>query len=392
MKKILVLFLMLFGVGQVSALEYSDYSEFSEYTDRYIQSDDLTDVKVERRYKYYKFEKELGGYGEDTTLDYPYIDKEDFIYTDYSNLSLDKPLEKEGRVIEEINGYHYKKIKDINYITLEASMADLTLDNIKVLYNDAELDYEIETKSVNGNTINQCGYIKLKFNDLVDISKITLTYDTKEKSNRDGSIIVRIGNDDVEYGYSTVYFVENKFQSWSGMNADVYLTSFEDYYSEIELETGKAVMKLGEETLYKYKDILYRNYNLNKIYYNEYLTMPYEDYIYMDESLYKDYYAKRVRTILPEVPEVTNEVVTAESGVLKNNNQNSISVLDKTSNAYEVPSRSIYYPLNINKINDLKEKDTKELYSLFFPFLLLVILILVLSKLYQKKKECVKVG
>jgi len=237
MKKILVLFLMLFGVGQVSALEYSDYSEFSEYTDRYIQSDDLTDVKVERRYKYYKFEKELGGYGEDTTLDYPYIDKEDFIYTDYSNLSLDKPLEKEGRVIEEINGYHYKKIKDINYLKISASMGKMTLGEFEILYKGEKIDYDIDTNRVNENMeIAQNGYIKFKFKDNLELRYLTFSFKLLQK---DGSTLVYVysGNEDREYTFDYLNKVvgPNSYY-YEGLKASYYNSAeFDAFYSEEKL-------------------------------------------------------------------------------------------------------------------------------------------------------------
>ena len=132
MKKILVLFLLFFAVGNASALEYSDYTDFSEYTENYIQSNDLTDVKIERRYKYYKLEKELGGYGENDSVEYPFIDKDDYIYTDYSDVSIEKPSEKEGRIIETINGYHYHKVKDINFLKIKVLMSDIALSDIKI--------------------------------------------------------------------------------------------------------------------------------------------------------------------------------------------------------------------------------------------------------------------
>ncbi len=396
MKKILVLFLMLFGVGQVSALEYSDYSEFSEYTDRYIKGDDLTDVKVERRYKYYKFEKELGGYGEDTTLDYPYIDKEDFIYTEYSGATLDKPEIKEGRIIETVLGHHYSKIKDINYIKLEAQMASITLADIEVLYKGEKIEYELELNNANDDfKIEQGGYIKFNFLEDIDIRYITVSFDFISRNNKNASICVRAGRDQEDYSLSFHEYVDSGSVFWKGINIPGYASSYEDYYSEENSPIGRACNHIEDVTLYKYKDIMYRNYNLIKIYYDDYLSDSFEDYIYKDDLLYKDFYSFRVRTIIPEkiIEEAKSEPINVDVSTNKLND-NSIyhEVLDKTQNVYKIPEKAIYYPVNINKIEDLKEVSIfKLIYPFIFIFITLVILILVLSKLYKKKKECVTV-
>ncbi len=402
MKKILLLFFMLFGIGQVSALEYSDYSDFSEYTDSYIQSDELTDVKTERRYKYYRLEKELGGYGENASLDYPYIDKEDYRYTDYSDLAIEKPLEKEGRIIETVNGYHYSKVKDINYLKIRVSMSDIALSDIKLLYKGEEVEYDMEMQKVNENfEFEPYGYIKFNFKENLELRYLTLSFKGINKtSSSECTIYINVGNgDDVYYGLLHS-FLENETKLWKGINALCKESAYEDFYSEENFPTGSAFKQIEKVTLYKYKDILYRNYKLNKVYYDDYLTMPFEDYIYKDESLYKDYYAKRVRHIIPEVVEpaleslIVPEVVEDSSIIADETNNNLYTpkrdsvVVDKTDNAYKIPSKAIYYPLDVQKIDDLKEVKTLNLLYVLFPgLLLLVILILVLSKLYKKKKE-----
>ena len=134
MKKFWLLIILLGIFGQAQALEYTDYSDFSDFTSEYAENNDLTDVKVERRYKYYYLEKELGEYGTEPTLEYPYIDKEDFISTDYSNLSPNKPEERDNRIIDTVKEYYYEKVKDVNYIEIGCLNEGFKISNIKVIY------------------------------------------------------------------------------------------------------------------------------------------------------------------------------------------------------------------------------------------------------------------
>ncbi len=393
MKKILVLFLLFFAVGNASALEYSDYTDFSEYTENYIQSNDLTDVKIERRYKYYKLEKELGGYGENDSVEYPFIDKDDYIYTDYSDVSIEKPSEKEGRIIETINGYHYHKVKDINFLKIKVLMSDIALSDIKILYKGEEIEYDMEMENVNDNfEFEPNGYIKFNFKEDLELRYLTLSYSGFNKTSSSVcTIYIYCGNDDEVYNEMMHSFLENRNTLWKGMDISCPNNIYEDFYSEEKFPTGNAFKQIEEVTLYKYKDILYRNYKLNKIYYDEYTTMPFEDFIYKDETLYKDYYSKRTRTILPEVVNNINEEHYDKLDESDNSKKMNI-VSDKTDNVYKIPSKAISYPLNIQKIDDLKEVKTSGLLYAFLPMiLLLVILILVLSKLYKKKKECATV-
>ncbi len=398
MKKILVIFLMLFGMSNVYALEYSDYSDFSEYTDEYIQSDDLTDVRTERRYKYYKLEKELGGYGESDLLNYPYIDKEDYIYSDFSDFSIDMPEEKDGRIIEEILGYRYKKLKDVNYLEINCVVSPIVLSNIEVLYNGEKVDYEIETENltVEGDNFNlaEGGRVRLWFDSPMDLRFLTLSFSLISGSIGNSGYHVASGYDDLQYTLYLKYYSGEESFFYKGNDAIAYSsnTPFEDYYSATELDTNRIFQDNGRVNLYRYKDILYRSYNLNKVYYDEYLTGPYEDFIYKDEFLYKDYYSKRVRSIISNpinLEEKTDEKVDIEN-VSSEKKTNTIT--DMTDSTYQIPEKSLYYPIDINKIDNLKNGETSMLFCVYLPFILiLVILILVLSKLYQKNKKRVKV-
>ena len=85
----LLLFLL---VPEVNALTYSDYTPFSEFSENIIYKSDTVDVITEKRYKYYKTNKEMGPYLlESANSDYEYIDYDDYILSAPSQILYEKP-------------------------------------------------------------------------------------------------------------------------------------------------------------------------------------------------------------------------------------------------------------------------------------------------------------
>ncbi len=401
MKKIWLLIILLCSWGKCLALEYTDYSDYSDFTDEYIESNELTDVKTERRYKYYKLEKELGPYSENSTLEYPYIDKDDFIDNGFSALSPDKPLEADNRIIESVKGYHYRKVKDINYLELVCNGKNASINNFEVYYNGEKLDYEME-KTNDSDILKKKDKIILYFNQKINIQYLTLNFKWLSGTINESKFNLICGYDDEEYTFETLTYTGETDVLWKGMNASSYYNAWEDFYSSSKMAETSVLKRIEEVTLYHYKDLLYHLYRFNRIYYDEYLTEAYEDYIYQDETLYKDYYAKRVRSIVPEVqinelksirPVNNSKIMTPKplnnpkikSSKPLNNSKATLTCQDNSS------SYQSYYPVKVKGNQEtLKNKDLS-LY-LYFPwFLIFVILILVLSKLYKNKKECARV-
>lgn len=389
MKKIVCfLILSIFFINNVQAMEYTDYGEFGPYIEDYIQSDELTDVKVERRYKYYKLIKDFGHYKENATQDYPYLDTKDYIYTDNSKPTIEKPEEKEGRVINILDGYHYKKIKDINYLTIEVSRSSKILSNIEFLYKGKKLDYTVSTE-INQNDIlvNSGKSITFTFNENIRVYDLIMSFEVKEGS--DNGLFIKIGNNKEEYLYTILSYELNKKNTWIGKTVRCYNNAFEDYYTLEEIEPTYIFQLVKKVKMYSYKDKLYHIYNLIKEYYNDYLLEPYEDYIYKDEAQYKDYYSKRTRNIISkEIIKPVKEENKTQIVPLNNNKSN----INTEYKQYDKLDRTNYYPVKINKINEVEPQNMSYLLYTSIPFILiLVILILVLSKLYKNKKECAKV-
>ncbi|MCI9084140.1 MAG: hypothetical protein HFH46_00810 [Bacilli bacterium] len=388
MKKLICLILTLFFINSVQAMEYTEYGEFGPYIEEYIQSDNLTDVKVERRYKYYKLIKEYGEYSRTTNQNYPYLDKDDYIYTNASTPNIIKPEEKEDRIIEELDGYHYKKIKDINYITIDVSRTTKTLSKIEFLYKGEKLDYttKVDT-SQNDIIINDGQSITFHFKENIRVYDLIMSFEVKD--GNDNGLFIRIGNNNEEYLYTILSYELNKTNTWIGKTIRCYNSAFEDYYSTEKIESTYIFKLIKTISMYTYKDKLYHTYNLTKDYYEEYLSKPFEDYIHKDETKYKDYYAKRTRNIISEYIIKTNN--EEKKTINKKQKLTTLNTSSKTKQ-YATLEKTQYYPVKLNKEKKIETQDSSYLLYTFIPFILiLVILILVLSKLYKKKRECAKV-
>lgn len=405
MKKLLLTLLLCFYTTNVSALTYSQYSDFSDYQEEVIESDELTDVKTERRYKYYKYKKELGPYEKENIVnnDYPYIDYNDSKYSEESEYLKEKPNNDNGRVIIEHNVYSYKKAKDITYIELKNTNSNnnqLTVKNISLKYKGEEIKYQVELTNAENNTINSNGTMRLIVNDKLILSYVVLTLDTQSTSAT--KLKIKTGNSNLVVASSIYNYNDGVHRtiSWKAGNSDVKQDAYEPYYTNEEQTPCLAMVQNGKTTVYTYKDLLYRKYNLIKDYYNEYLTEPIDEYNEQDSDDYKDYYAKRTRTILkePEIKPVINippkenlakklltknpkPIINSPSMFLKINDEQIVNSLSNDYGTYKIPT-----PNQDKKV--INEKSQTKNY--IFYILLIIILILVLSKLYKNKKWCVK--
>ena len=165
MKKILFIILIISLIPQVNAKEYTEYTPFSDYQEQVIVENELTDVKVERRYKYYKEIKKLGPYEpkEKQIEEYPLVDLKDYIYKDESEYLTIKPEEKEGRIINTYDGVLYQKAKDVKYIKLiNNSDKNIDISNFNLKYEENSINYIVETNNATIDKIENRGIITKK--------------------------------------------------------------------------------------------------------------------------------------------------------------------------------------------------------------------------------------
>jgi hypothetical protein len=148
MKKIL--FILLFMIStNVSALEsktyYTNYSEFSPWTSYYIESNELTNVEVERRHLYFK-EVMHGDYfiERENPIKYPYVNYDLSFTTEPSEWNNVEPVSKMNREIFTKDEYYYKDMKEIRYIYLydvKGSYGTFQINEIDIFAAGTEIDY-----------------------------------------------------------------------------------------------------------------------------------------------------------------------------------------------------------------------------------------------------------
>ncbi len=387
MKKILIVIMLLF-CSNVQALDQNNYSEFTENK---IEETDLIDVKVERRYKFYKEVKELGGYFNNE--EYSLIDRDDYIIENESPLSIIKPEEKENRIINTYEGYHYKKAKDLKYLIVKAKDNSniIKFKNLKFNYNK-DLNYSIEYYKSSKEIIEPGGYIKFNFAEPINHNELKFSFDLITNNKPQGNIDyyglnIMTSNDTQEITTGTYTYDDKDTKiSWVGGYVGIYADAYEDYFSLKEENTSLAMKPIKQDIpLYTYQDKQYRHYRIVREYYPDYLLNGNEEYNLKDENDYKDYYAKRMKNVISKNNEFEINEQKAKPELLPILNQKDtvkVSSLQSLNINEELQQETKKCP----KKEETKEKDCNQL-SYFIPIILgLGVIILVLSKLYKNKK------
>ncbi len=324
------------------------YSLNYKYLDEYVEDDNYL-IKEEKLYKFYEEEME---YTLDYYLDsnnpkeYPYksnISKE--VISSYLDL---KPKELPNRVISTYNLSGYYSLKPVNRIEIrnfntEIVNGDINLTEITILYKGEKIDYL-------AHCYRCSGYIEVNLNNDVFISSggsvnyfSTLELElTKEYNPQDLEIILYFYNQSSNTTFSVYLFdkdVTTKFSynsisdyfDYIKYNVDLNnaLNSDMKYLKEYRLKLNKDNIKkykwdtnliesneelnedfykkVSDKVVYKYKDILYKYYKINKKYLNGYfLEAPFykrdeSDYITRYLYIEKDISNKECTTLENEV-------------------------------------------------------------------------------------------
>ncbi len=368
MFKRLIFFLILFmglRLHILAEVQYSEYSPFSEWQEEEVVSNDLTDVEIETRYKWYKENRVDGGYYIKDYNDpfYPFIDKPYFKITPFTSFSEEQPTIYPNRIIDKKNIYHYRKMKEVRYIYLKNTYSPvgyLGIPELNILVNDERINYDYECDHcsdnygnyINDNNIYQDGvYIQngavLKFDlkDYYDAStiKINLYLYDSSLSNKQYDIILSPYDNLTEPQYFYQTFNQNficnsieevKQYTYKLDNSWLKEPEWYDWQDSEVFISPSLTTEVLTKTLYRYRDIIYLYYRIEHLFYddNYYKDSPDIDY-HKDLNQYKNYYRYRTRTMLEDNP-IEEDI---NDSVMEDNSQEETIVIEPKPIQEELP-------------------------------------------------------
>lgn len=287
MKLKLMLMLVFLGISvlNVKAYTYSEWSE--EYPDGY----DSILIESEVRYKWYKEnEVDVEYLSKSEFVDKKY-DLNDFRYTIESEYSLEKPEENDDRVItSSVKQYTFSE-NDINHVLFKdfSFIGALHVSEIDIFEKSTnnQINYEFES------VYNDIYHTEILNDDNIDTympinsqSKISMNLGKKYNAS---NLLVKVyyktdGTDSKSYKNMLTYnMVEGLIYKTARLGVCPTGCAFSMSY-----DASYAVNLTQSVNMYSFKDKLYKTYNINKEYLDEYLTDS-EGYT-KDEIDYKTFY------------------------------------------------------------------------------------------------------
>lgn len=374
MRKIILSLIILFSIiCKVEAREiyYSDYSDFSDFSLEKIDSSELVNVQVERRFRWFREEK-VGEYrnilGNNTS--FKFVDMSNSMAGQFSEWSEEEPSLEQNRVIETKVAYKIKRPKPIRNISIVNTLPGvLGIDNVDIYYMDKKIDYEMYFDCADEDlNISYTGSIKIDLNEYYDLQKIKVIISGIEYNNvEEFTVLASVPSSDNTY--QIVYYSTNITDGNNNveLTADDWIGASVKYYEEelvLEKPDNESLTKIQEVNLYRYQDPLFYFYNINKKYIDGYFV-NYPNFI-KDESDYKDYYRYQVRDKI----EISKDILITDYNQLLSDFVNSTTDYEINTNLninkngqYDVefitPFIKVYKLATVN-IEENKEKETIE--------------------------------
>lgn len=325
MKKNIVLMILLLFPFTISAeTYYSDYGDYSDYSMDKVIANDVTDVEVERRYKWYKEEKILGDYylQGNNDLSYPYMDINDYKITSYSNWSTSYPLENIDRYIESKQVYKYQDMKEIRYIefsNVSGSYGAFRVSEINITAGNSNINYTVSCTSCSANFehylknsvvyesmayVNNGGKFIIDLNNYYPLDSINIKLYMYDEGTSDKRYNLSIYRDKDSNIYAEVLNIH--YFTYDGLNEIVPFNininnvriSNPEWYAVKESNTvieQSKTRQVWNEYQYRYQDKIYRYYNLKKEYLDSYSSHALDNFINKEIDDYKDFYRYRIR-------------------------------------------------------------------------------------------------
>ena len=347
------------------------------------------------KYKYYRLNKVMGPlvFKDDISEEFPLIDEANPVKTKLSELSINKPMEKDGREIYEFDGYHYLKVPMIDSLEIVVG-SNSNIYNIDITSVNGEIEFKSDNDgSLDSNETGNFSFSPTNINDLI--------------------INLQTGGGD-NFHFVTLYFKSNNVivsslktsarpsanHTFKGTQSILQEKSFENVYFTDEQNDDNLIYQ-GQVKLYQYFDYQYQSYKLEKEYYPDYLNEPFEDYIYRDDN---DYIIEEVldndnestsisASNIPDTKTVDNGEVKNLVKKIENKNQFLDKKIPEVIVDNDVPNINKEKPkqyqsvLKMDNNKTISNKvDNSKMYT-YFILVILVILLLLMLKVRNRLKN-----
>ncbi len=279
MKKILLVVLLIITISKVKADEYFWSSE---------KLDDYKAVEEEKRYRFYREEKEGEYLKKGGSSLYEHEDLEDVIYKDLGDFQ-DSCTESDTVIVETKKVYPYKKIPKAKYMQISNIPRELKIKKIDIYSSDEKISYDItRCNKCNDMTISAGGDMELTFDvpQVVGYLKLNIEVDGSDNfayythfqsENRINLISNKLLSSKTEFKIDSYNYLYNNLK--------------EVYYSEEPISRDYLNYPLEEKEMCKEKEVQTYHYNINKVYYDDNYYVSVEDSTYQkDEDDYKVFY------------------------------------------------------------------------------------------------------
>ena len=371
MKKVFFFFLLLLVyTNTVYAEEYTKFTNYM-YSDDYLEPSDLVEVEKLKKYKFYLEEKEyfmdyvLEG---DNPIEFPSISKNEYIEAPLTEWSREKPEEKEGRIINELETNTYRLYQPLRTAEIYVK-EDLWLSEIEFYKSDYKFIYNVVNKNMTQEELlklkdnNKDEYIKIPANSVLELDFIsyrhphTLNFILFTKAYEKTNIEMKFRTDVFSTDYQYILKINDPL-SLSSYHTYLYDIMINPKLTTVEINTfenfdDNPLCILKNKIIdYQYSDKLYRYYRLNRIYLDDYY-FDVDNYL-KDENNYKEVYRYRLRSKI-ESKEVFKEKIVEK-------------LIPKIE--YKTRYKSQIVPLEIPKIEVKKEvvKEKKDYFTSFIMY------------------------
>ncbi|MDD2203119.1 MAG: hypothetical protein PHT75_02785 [Bacilli bacterium] len=380
MKKLIFFVWLLCSFTKVYATEDEMWKD-------YIMNDsDFYIMNAEIRYKWYTEAKIFSNdyYIEnENNLEYPNIDKNKFIVTDFSEWNNVNPPPKKNRIIELKPARRYRTFKPVRYIILnnfDGSGESFFINELSIFYEHRELDIEVIcTKCAPDfpTAVKDGKYSTNSFIEEGGILTIDLgSYHSVEKLLFEMFVHYKIKNNKKFDFYFKESLLSDKNSGSKRIILDItsnnsqrpidFLLNFDSTY-DYDFDFGNWVYIEGALnttfyrqmqylTLYRYKDIKYQYYKMERTYLDDYYTkLIFNDHL-KDESSAKIFYSYGKRE--KDITQNHNNICDNDNPSKNENNkedvllENSASQTIAVCEPLESPVNEDGFIGNVNSVND----------------------------------------